>query len=316
MDKKKTAEIEKWQNSIFDAFSHGDVLGGKYLGPVMDAEPIVGQAFVEKYYGHRVLTDAFLDFFGETLLQQFNTNEQNGWPEDRPHYVLCLMMFLTIFRSLRAAELVSVKGGYPLQAYIIQRSIKDQLFALCSAANGMDTFAKLFGWDGVADNPWSEETYSTVIKKRMQVEGKILRKLIGKESGLSEQSQEQLSQWNRMFNWEAHRGLLTLSKLTTKLVKGELPQDISPLSDEITESMYMNRSHELGWMCLRLLPYMRRAETLKDADWDNKWKLLDDSFQMMVDGLGGLGKKISPAIIELVHSKFALSAETYYSEPA
>jgi len=68
-------------------------------------------------------------------------------------------------------------------------------------------------------------------------------------------------------------------------------------------------------MMHRLLPFMRRAETPKDAEWDRKWKLLDDSFKMMVDGLAGLGKKIAPAMVELVNTKFAFAPDFYYFEP-
>lgn len=310
----READIKKWQDSLFEAFSYHGVIGNKYLGPVMDVEPQVGAAFVEKYYGHRVLTDAFLEFFGETLWKQFEFNKQNGWPEDRQNYVTCLMMYLTMFRSFRAAELVSVMGGYPLQGYIIQRSIKDQAFAMCALANRTDTFARLFGWDGAGAGPWSKEQYAQVIKKRMQIEDKIVRNLIGKDSGLSNDAQKELLRWNRMFNWEAHRGLLTMFRLSSALHEGKLPLTIAPSPDEMNESMYINRCTELGWMILRLLPYMRRAETSKDAEWDKKWKLLDDSFKMMVDGLGGLGKKIAPAIVELVQSKFAFSTQTYYFE--
>ena len=60
---------------------------------------------------------------------------------------------------------------------------------------------------------------------------------------------------------------------------------------------------------------MRRAETPKDADWDKKWKLLYYLFKMMVDGLGGLGKKIAPAMVELVNTKFAFTTDMYYFEP-
>jgi hypothetical protein len=35
---------------------------------------------------------------------------------------------------------------------------------------------------------------------------------------------------------------------------------------------------------------------------------------MMVEGLGRLGKKIAPAMIELIDSKFAFTPELYYSE--
>lgn len=313
-DEERAAKIKHWQDSLFDTFSYKGVLGGKFLGPVMDIEPRVGAAFVEKYYGHRVLVDAFLDFFGETLWGQFDANRQLGWPEDRPHYVTCLMMYLTLFRSFRAAELVSVSGGYPLQGYIIQRSIKDQAFAVCALASGANSFANVFGWDGVGASPWSKEQYGKIIKNRMQVEDKIVRNLIGVNSGLSPESQSELEKWNRMFNWEAHRGLMTMYRLSSALYEGKLPITIAPTPDEMNESMYMNRCHELGWMILRLLPYMRRAETPSDAGWDRKWTLLDDSFKMMVEGLAGLGKKIAPAVVEMVQTKFAFSTHTYYFE--
>jgi hypothetical protein len=308
-------KIKQWQDSLFAAFSHKGVLGGQYLGPVMDIEPNVGKAFHDKYYGHRVLTDSFMDFLGETIWKQGKFNNRSGWPQDREYYTICLMMFLTVFRSFRAAELLSLHGGYPLQAYIIQRSLKDQVFALCAAANGVASFRKLFGWDGFGDNPLSKEQYGQVIKSRMKIEDKIVRHIIGKDSGLSDEAQQELIQWNRLFNWEAHRGLLTMFRASKRVMDAKkFEMVLGPTPDELNETMYMNRCTEIGWMILRLLPFMRRAETPKDEDWNKKWKLLDDSFKMMVDGLGGLGKKIAPAITELIGAKFNFGPDLYYFE--
>lgn len=305
----RDSDIEKWQDSLFEAFSYQGVLGGRYLGPVMAAEPLVGRAFTEKYYGHRVLTDSFLDFFCETLSSQFDVVRSIGWPIDKPYYATCLTMFLTMFRSYRSAEVIST-GGYPLQGYIIQRSLKDQAFALCAVANGTDTLASLFGWDTTVGS----SSPADLVKRRQKVEDGVVRHLIGKTSGLSEGTQEQLLNWNRLFNWEAHRGLLTFGQITGQLIAGELPPDIAPTNDELLESMYLNRCSELGWMILRLLPYVRRVETPRNAEWDRKWMLLDGSFKMMIDGLGSLGKKIAPAFIEFVQSKFNFSPQIYYFE--
>ena len=90
-DEMRAAEIKKWQDGLFDAFRHNGVLGDRYFGPVLELEPLVGGVFVEKYFGHRVLTDSFMDFFGETLSKQGEFNSKNGWPQDRPYYVTCLM---------------------------------------------------------------------------------------------------------------------------------------------------------------------------------------------------------------------------------
>jgi hypothetical protein len=63
--------------------------------------------------------------------------------------------------------------------------------------------------------------------------------------------------------------------------------------DPIAASMFLNRSTESNWMILRLLPYMRKQETVGNEDWAKKWKILDESFRFMTDGLAGLRKKIA-----------------------
>jgi hypothetical protein len=308
-------EIKKWQDSLFTAFSHEGVLGGKYLGPVMDAEPEVGAAFNDKYYGFRVLTDSFMDLFGETIWKQGEYGNAKGWPQNRHYYVMCLMMFLTMFRSFRAAERLALQGGYPLSSYIIMRSVKDQAFALCSAASGLAIFPTLFGWEGFGGEPWTKEQYGQVIKNRMKTEDKIVRHLIGTQSGLSQTSQDELMEWNRMFNWEAHRGLFTMFRVSHKVIeKKKFDMVLGPSPDETLETMYTNTCMPIAWMILRLLPFMRRAETPMDAEWNKKWKLLDDSYRMMLDSLKKMGKKIAPPITELVDKKFVFDPKTYYSE--
>src|SRR5437764_947463 len=129
MATEKSAEIRARQDKLFEAFSHDGILGGRVLGPTMDEERIAGDLFVKKFYGHRILTDAFLDFFGSTVIQQHELSKMIGWPQTDPHYVTTLLMFLTIFRAVRASEVASV-NGYALQGYAIQRSVKDQAFVL------------------------------------------------------------------------------------------------------------------------------------------------------------------------------------------
>ena len=283
----------------------------------MDLEPNMGAAFNDKYYGHRVLADSFMDFFGETIWKQAEFNNNKGWPQDREYYVTCLLMFLTMFRSFRSGELLALQGGYPLQGYIIQRSLKDQALALCAAANGIASFGKLFGWEGMGGGEWSKENYGDVIKNRMKIEDKIVRNIIGKNSGLTADLRTRsfsgidCSTGKRI---EAYSILFRASHRV--LVQKKLEMVLGPVPDELNKSMYMNRCTEIGWMIHRLLPYMRRNETPKDEAWDIKWKLLDNSFSMMVNGLGAMGKKIAPAIIELMGAKFDFGPATYFSEPA
>ena len=141
----ENASIKAWQERLESAFSHNGEVGDRFLRGVREREYDTGAAFVDKFHGHRVLTDSFLDFFGQTIRFQSFYNNTIGWPQDQPYYVTCLMMYLTLFRAIRSSEILS-EHGYTLRAYAIQRSI-DQLWVLCAAANGMATFSELFGWD-------------------------------------------------------------------------------------------------------------------------------------------------------------------------
>jgi hypothetical protein len=231
----KEEEIKKWQESLFEAFAYNDVLGGRYLSPAMGIEKVVGSVFVDKYRGHRVLTDAFMDFLGATIWAQAEYNNANGWPQKSPYYVTCLLMYLTMFRSFRAAELLSLHG-YPLQGYVLQRSLKDQAYCLCAAANGMATFGELFGWEDIGEI--TEERYATVIKNRRKIEEQTRDQLVGSKSGLSAEAQHELLQWERLFNFEAHRGLFTLFRAVRRvLVQKKLEMVLGPTPDEMNESI-------------------------------------------------------------------------------
>ena len=210
----RSAEIKSRQDKLSAAFSHNGIVGGRVLGPTMDNERTAGDLFVQKFHGHRLLTDAFLDFFGSTIMEQRELNRKIGWPQDQC-YLTNLMMYLTMFRAVRASEVASV-NGYTLQGYVIQRSVKDQAFVLWGAASGFATFGQLFGWEGLPGGERSKEQEAQVIKNRMVIERDIREKLIGKDSGLSCSTQMELERWNQMLNAEAHRGLYSLPRILSR----------------------------------------------------------------------------------------------------
>lgn len=314
-DAAKMEEIKKRQQLLFDAFRHNDVLGGRYFAPVVDLEREIGAKLSDTYYGHRVLTDSFLDFFGGTLLKQIELNNKVGWPNEEQNYATCLMMYLTIFRSIRASDIASVHA-YPLQGYIIQRSIKDQAFVLCAAASGIAGFGRLFGWEGLPEGQTPEARQDLVIKNRRKVEGMIKDRLIGSKSDLKPETIKLLLKLDQMFNIEAHRGLFSLFRESHKLmVEHKLDVSLVPPSDPLRDTMFVNRATETNWMVHRLIPYMRRKDTPADEQWTKNWKLLDDHFRWMVEGLGAIGKEIAASFIEFIDTKFKFDASTHYSEP-
>jgi hypothetical protein len=314
MSDDKSEKIKVWQDKLLAAFSDDGNPGGPFLAATAKAEQQTGDAFMEKWYGHRVLTDSFMEFFGETLHAQWTYNNSKGWPQNSPHYAPCLILYLTVYRSIRSSEVLSA-SGYALPAYAVQRTIKDQLMVLGAAANGYANFDELFGWKGLEGKTWKQAQEAQIIKNRQKIDSKIKERLIGKKSGLTDESRFELDKWDRLFNWEVHRSLFSYTRAQRMLVDRDLSFQLGPSPDDLASAMFMNRSMELNWIALRLLPYVRRPETPTSEEWKGKWTLLDQSFKFMFDGFNELGKKIAPAYYEMLQIKFLFGPETFFREP-
>lgn len=310
----KSAKIKVWQNNLLATFSQNGAPGGKYLASTIDAEQKVGGAFMDKWYGHRVLTDGFMDFFGETLQAQWTFNNTKGWPQNLKYYAPCLIMYLVLYRSIRSSEVLSA-NGYSLPAYAVQRGIKDQLMIAGAMANAMAHFDELLGSKGLSGGNWTDEQKAQMIKNRQKIESKIRERIIGKKSDLSIETQKQLENWDRLFNWEVHRALFSQARAGQQLLlERTVPFTLGPSPDDLAASMFLNRSMELNWIALRLLPFVRRPETPNGEAWAAKWSLLDESFQFMFDGFNELGKKIAPAYYEMLQAKFKFGPATYFND--
>jgi hypothetical protein len=315
-DEESERRILQWQERLHAAFDHNGVVGGKFLSGIMQLEKLVGEIFVRRYHGHRLLTDAFLDFFGETLQTQLALHLQHGWPSNEPYYAVTFLMYLTTFRTVRATEVLSAHG-YPLQGYALQMIIKDQVFVLCAVANNMMGFKEMFGWEGLTlgDGALTDENNRKMAANRLKTERKIRSLIIGNESGLSEETQAELLNWEQMFNLETHRGLFTLFDSLGDALKGKLDVVGPSPGGTNDDAMFMNRSNELNWMILRLIPCIRRKDIVWSDEWTKKWDLLEESFRMMNEGLADLGKKIPLAHLEMIEMKFNFGSGRYYIEP-
>ncbi len=90
---------------------------------------------------------------------------------------------------------------------------------------------------------------------------------------------------------EVHGGFLSLCQEMQVLRMGS-DLDLGPSHVQDAYMMYLNRSAELGWMIVRLMPYLRTSEKAFGPRWLEKQQVLDISFRYIVEGHGNLGKRI------------------------
>jgi hypothetical protein len=306
--------IAKWQQRLEDHFSYQGIVGGRLLPLVMEQERLAGDEFITKYKGYRVIADSFLDFFAETLNAAIHARQQVGWPKDHPWYAPCVLAFVTQFRGMRAAEILSM-NGYPLDGYALQRNLKDQALLIGGVVMGITSFPALAGTRGVDTlKQWDETTRELVFRNRLKEEVSVFRKMIGASSGLDGEQIAILKRWNRLFNMQVHgAGLTNYREANAWILQGQAPS-IGPRIDIDANSVFMNQSNEIAWMTLRILPFLQLADTPFDRTWQEKWGVLDDSFRFTIEGLGKIGKRIAPAFISMIDRNFATSPTTRYVE--
>ena len=307
--------IRQWQSRLRETFTYEGVIGGKLLINVIEQERSHGINFIQKYGGHRIVTDSFFEFFAESLTTSLKKVEEAGWPASKPYYPTCILYFLTMFRTARAADKLSV-SGYPLDGYGILRTLKDQALALAAIANGFVTLEEVLGVASIPhDRPWTEVDHDEMYRRRIATEKALHRQMIGPKSGLSGKSQVEIEQWDRLFHSQVHGARWTFMREMRHLFGEEDVQfSLGPRDDEGGDAMFINRSNELDWMIVRLLPFLQLHPGSFGDEWATRWHVMDESFRVTTESLGDLGKKIAGAFTEMIDTKFKFDPMTSYVE--
>ena len=306
-------DVGEWQKRLEKYFSVNGTVGGRLID-VFDQETAYGQYVNSKFYGQRVLMDAFFSFFVETLNLAANFVSVRGWPKEYPSYGVALLYYITVFRSFRATDVLWVKG-YPLDGYALLRDLKDRAIFLGALVHGITSIPKLFGAKNFRPGIKSitDDEFNKILKELKSEEHRILDKMIRKKSGLPPDVQTELQTWESLFNAEVHGSKLTLARGISWL-QGQQPLQLGPVPDQSTVATYMNRASEVGWLIVRAFPFLQLEANAFGNDWTEKWKILDDSFKVMVEGLANAGKKIGQAIIVLANEKFSFPLDLHYHE--
>jgi hypothetical protein len=305
-----------WQDQVQAAFAgKNEAVGERHLAPILFVEQQIGRDFRNKFQGHRLLAEAFFDLFAETLTTVIGGIWRDGWPEQREDYTFYLPAFVTLFRTLRAADILAV-GGYRLDGYAHLRGGMDQIIGIAGVANGLTTFRSLFGVAGYAEGrSWTQAEIDRIRPNKIKVERDLHRKLLGPDSGLSQPAIDSLLDWDRAFDKQVHGGLFTFaSEAKHWFGRHDASASLTPRMDDDDDAMFVNQSDRLQWLAHRLLPTLQVEGREFDNAWSERWTVLDDAFRLMNDALTRMGKRTADAIAELVDAKFHFDRQTYYVE--
>jgi hypothetical protein len=301
--------VAEWQKRLADTFTVNGLVGGNLVG-VQGCEDAAGNHLIKTFRGQAVLLDSFQSFFVETL-KLANQQVASGWPQDQPHYSVTHIFFFNLFRRCRACEILYGKG-YPLDAYALMRDIKDRAFMLAGVAHNMITFSGIVGAPATPISDPKKYKKETT-KNRREAEHRITNRLMGERSGLPIKVQEDLRIWDDLFHSEVHGAGLSLTQELKGLVDRRIPQ-IGPSVFQEAYLMYINRSSELGWMLVRMMPYLQLSEEGFGTEWEAKRKILDESFRYVLEDFSSVRKEFGASFMTLVDTKFVFKRPFYYFE--
>lgn len=293
-------DVSRWQKRLVDNFSANGLVGAR-VQIILDAEAEHAAVYATKFSGQMTLGESFKDFCLETFELLNRVVAMQREVTVTHHYADFVGRHTMNFRGLRAAELLC-HLGYPMQGYSLLRNLFEQA-VLMSAV--MQKLTSIEAIEGVAKgiDP------SKLKWDRIKEEKRIFGLMHGANSGLSAETVTELARWDDLFDLEVHGS--RLSKIETMhWLRGRTSLAFVPQFNEKALALFMNRINEISWMLLRILPSLQPGPLTFGHDWTTKWMVLDESFKEAVASLGiELGKKIAPAIIELVETKFPFGAD-------
>jgi hypothetical protein len=294
-------EFEKRLEAISN--DGGISYGRAYL--LFDKEEAHSQTCLQ-YKGFLALTDAFKCIFLETVeLLNSECLPKISDPLSE-FYALFIPRLTHSFKSLCGSERLAIKG-YPYQAYTILRNTFDNLVLSSAALQGMTDFYSI---EGIEDG--KEFDLQSSKKLRKDTEFEVRRMMTGSKSGLQQVTIEELVEWDALFDYEVHGARLSLADAKS-WIQGQAPLPVLPVFQEHAFAMFMNRYCEIAWLNHRLLPLVQPAEAPLGQPWEEKWHIIDESFETMVNSLTEqLEKKIGEAFVEFVNSKFPFDAKSSF----
>lgn len=296
-----SAEFEKRLNAISE--HNGVPYGRAHL--LFDMEEEHGQA-VLKYRGYLALSDAFKCFFLETVeLLNVACRPKVKQPLSE-FYGIFMPRVAHSFQSLCGAERLALRG-YPYHAYTLLRNTFDNLLLTSAALQKITDFYSIEGVE-----PGKPVNLAAVKKLRKNTEFNARRQMTGDQSGLNKTTIDELAMWDDLFDLETHGARLSLAD-SQGWLKGLEPLPVLPVFRENQFAMFVNRFCEVGWMAHRLLPLIQPPAIPFPDPWPEKWRVIDDSFQVMVYSLTEqLSKQIGAAIVELLTKKFPFNDKSTF----
>jgi hypothetical protein len=296
--------IEEFEKRLHSISEHNGVPYGR-ARMLFENEDKHSQACLQ-YKDYLALSGAFKCLFLETVGLINNECLPKVTTPFSEFYASFVPRLAHSFKSLCGSEMLAIKG-YPYHAYTLLRNTFDNLVLTSAALQGITDFYRIEGLE-----KGKKFDLKSLNKLRKKTEFEVRQKMTGARSGLNQTTLDELEKWDEAFDYEVHGARFSLSD-SLLWMKGQEPLPVLPTFQERAFAMFMTRYCEVAWLVHRLLPLIQHSGAPLGYSWKEKWRIIDESFETMVNSLTNkFGKKIGTAFDDFVKQKFAFNEKSVF----
>lgn len=276
-------EVEDILKRLAVTFSGPSGIIAESLLKFIELEQEYERYFIKKFRGHDVLLNSFEGFYIETLKL---AAELSGKRPMSDTLKFIIAMHVVSFRRFRASQILYLKG-YPFDAVSLLRGLFEIVLELATIGHGDMTVNDIYKTlSGKEIETLSEKQKRNKIRTHtFEVQRKINDKLIGKDSGLTPTTIENIEIWKWLLHNSVHKSFSAIASQCGDWLGGKSDLSLLPDINDKEAAQYINMSRIIAWMLLRTFPLLQSKSEEFGLDWKNKYLVLDDSFRRWDMGL-------------------------------
>ena len=295
-------KVAIWQRKLEETFIGPQGIVGERLLKFAEIEKEISHKVNQQFKGHDVLMESFLDFYLETL-ENVALRKKTMWPEIIKFFTAVHIATLWRFKS----SFSLFWDGYFVEAISLQRAVFENALDMAALKLNIITIEQRLGKLTSKDaEKLSDKEQAKLVRKYTSTNDKKVREnIIGNMSGLSANSQEDFEGFLRLRHNAVHKSTLNIFWVFGPWVRGERSLSLYPTYQVKPASLYVNLSLCNGWMVLRTLPLLQIEANEFSVAWQEKYKVLDESFE---EAFSSFDKRLGRSVEELISKKFTFKS--------
>lgn len=248
------------------------------------------QLYIEHHYFSRAFSSFYLSII-DSHVMAINKKLVDKTPLTFFHF--------KSYKYIHSSWLLAERG-YAVQGYALLRSLLESAIFMSAQIQGITTLSKIHGGE---ENKKLSPTDPKRLHSTKEEQSRIIKLMIGRDSGLNSTVIKELALWKSLFDKELHQNLISDAENIDSMRESSVT--FLAQKKDTGQSMFLNRYVEISLILIRLLFCLQTKQTPFSQETLEKLKVLDEWARIIIKELTEkLDKPIGNAFCSFVDAKF------------